>query len=75
MDPWLTGDLVFAGQTWLYRGMKTNVRNIDVPSVGQAVDLLVISQARRPSRPALYFHPAVLPLTAALSCPGPCAGT
>jgi len=76
VDPWLTGDLVFAGQTWLYRGMKTNVRNIDVPAVGQAVDLLVISQVRRPSLPALHnFHLAVPPLTAVLSCPGPCAGT
>ncbi len=75
VDPWLTGDLVFAGQTWLYRGMKTNVRNIDVPAVGQAVDLLVISQARCPSSPAHDFHLAVPPLTAVLSCPGPCAGT
>lgn len=45
-DPWLTGDLVFAGQTWLYRGKKTVVRNLDVPSIGQGVDLLVLSQVR-----------------------------
>ena len=45
-DPWLTGDLVFGGQTWLYRGKKTAVRDLDVPAIGHSADLLVLSQAR-----------------------------
>lgn len=45
-DPWLTGDLVFGGQTWLYRGKKTAVRDLDVPAIGHGADLLVLSQAR-----------------------------
>lgn len=47
-DPWLTGDLVFGGQTWLYRGKKTAVRDLDVPAIGHSADLLVLSQARLP---------------------------
>lgn len=45
-DPWLTGDLVFGGQTWLYCGKKTAVRDLDVPAIGRSADLLVLSQAR-----------------------------
>lgn len=45
-DPWLTGDLTFAGQLWLYRGKKTAVRDLNFASLGQGVDLLVLSQVR-----------------------------
>lgn len=57
-DPWLTGDLVFAGQTWLYRGKKTAVRDLDVPAIGQSVDLLVLSQVRRGPHGCLLWRTA-----------------
>ena len=62
-DPWLTGDLVFGGQTWLYRGKKTAVRDLDVPAIGHSADLLVLSQARLqctafPQLCAVYYLPS-----------------
>ncbi|MGK7932434.1 MAG: MBL fold metallo-hydrolase [Microcystaceae cyanobacterium] len=39
LDPWLTGDLVFGGQTWLFRGMKQTI--FKIPS---KIDLILLSQ-------------------------------
>ncbi|KAK9826181.1 hypothetical protein WJX81_004928 [Elliptochloris bilobata] len=65
-DPWLTGDLVFGGQTWLYRGKKTAVRDLDVPSIGQSADLLVLSQGLPDHAhvPTLRQLPKELPVVA-----------
>ena len=56
-DPWLTGDLVFGGQTWLYRGKKTAVRDLDVPAIGHSADLLVLSQVRLHCTAFMSFAP------------------
>jgi L-ascorbate metabolism protein UlaG (beta-lactamase superfamily) len=39
LDPWITGDLVFGGQTWLFRGIKQTV--FEIPA---QIDLILLSQ-------------------------------
>jgi L-ascorbate metabolism protein UlaG (beta-lactamase superfamily) len=39
LDPWLTGDLVFGGQTWLFRGIKPNTFQLP-----EKIDLILLSQ-------------------------------
>ncbi|MGK7944243.1 MAG: MBL fold metallo-hydrolase [Microcystaceae cyanobacterium] len=39
LDPWLIGDLVFGGQTWLFRGIKQTA--FEIPS---QIDLILLSQ-------------------------------
>lgn len=46
MDPWLEGDLVFANQTWLYRGQKGALKDVklDLDVIGAHADVILLSQ-------------------------------
>lgn len=46
VDPWLEGDLVFAQQTWLYRGQKGALKDVklDVDAIGAKADVILLSQ-------------------------------
>lgn len=46
VDPWLEGDLVFAKQTWLYRGQKGALKDIqlDIDAIGTKADVILLSQ-------------------------------
>ena len=46
VDPWLQGDLVFANQTWLYRGQKGAVKDVklDLDVIGAHADVILLSQ-------------------------------
>lgn len=46
VDPWLEGDLVFAKQTWLYRGQKGALKDVklDVAAIGAKADVILLSQ-------------------------------
>ena len=46
VDPWLEGDLVFAKQTWLYRGQKGALKDVklDIDAIGTATDVILLSQ-------------------------------
>lgn len=48
VDPWLEGDLVFAKQTWLYRGQKGALAEVqlDIDAIGAKADLILLSQVR-----------------------------
>ena len=48
VDPWLEGDLVFANQTWLYRGQKGALKDVklDIDVIGAHVDVILLSQVR-----------------------------
>ncbi len=46
VDPWLEGDLVFANQTWLYRGQKGALKDVklDLDVIGAHADVILLSQ-------------------------------
>ena len=46
VDPWLEGDLVFANQTWLYRGQKGALKDVklDIDVIGAHADVILLSQ-------------------------------
>lgn len=46
VDPWLEGDLVFANQTWLYRGSKGALNDVelDLDQIGSQADVILLSQ-------------------------------
>lgn len=46
VDPWLEGDLVFANQTWLYRGKKGALKDVDLDldQIGSQADVILLSQ-------------------------------
>ena len=46
VDPWLEGDLVFAKQTWLYRGQKGALKDVklDIDAIGSKADVILLSQ-------------------------------
>lgn len=46
VDPWLEGDLVFASQTWLYRGSKGALKDVklDLDQIGSQADVILLSQ-------------------------------
>ena len=46
VDPWLQGDLVFANQTWLYRGQKGALKDVklDLDVIGAHADVILLSQ-------------------------------
>lgn len=48
VDPWLEGDLVFANQTWLYRGSKGALNDVklDLDAIGSQADVILLSQVR-----------------------------
>jgi len=48
VDPWLEGDLVFANQTWLYRGQKGALKDVklDIDVIGAHADVILLSQVR-----------------------------
>jgi hypothetical protein len=45
VDPWLVEELVFAGQSWLYRGKKTHIPPLNLNKVVEGVDAIILSQA------------------------------
>ena len=49
VDPWLDGDLVFANQTWLYRGQKGALQDVklDVDQIGANADVILLSQVHK----------------------------
>ena len=48
VDPWLEGDLIFAHQTWLYRGSKGALNDVklDLDAIGSQADVILLSQVR-----------------------------
>ena len=48
VDPWLQGDLVFGGQTWLYRGQKGRLdkAHLDIDQIMAEADVVLLSQVR-----------------------------
>lgn len=44
VDPWLVGDLTFADQDWLYKGVKQTNLPGSVSDLTSDVDFLLISQ-------------------------------
>ena len=46
VDPWLQGDLVFGGQTWLYRGQKGRLdkAHLDIDKIMAEADVVLLSQ-------------------------------
>ena len=46
VDPWLEGDLIFANQTWLYRGQKGALKNVDLDldQISSQADVILLSQ-------------------------------
>jgi hypothetical protein len=44
VDPWLVGELVFAGQRWLYAGKKTHIAPQDPAKVAEGADAIILSQ-------------------------------
>lgn len=56
VDPWLVGDLQFFEQGWLYTGKKRNFGGasgikVDLQSIAEDTDVILITQARVPSPP------------------------
>lgn len=51
VDPWLEGDLVFANQTWLYRGSKGALNDVklDLDQIAAQADVILLSQVRAAS--------------------------
>lgn len=48
VDPWLEGDLIFANQTWLYRGSKGALNDVklDLDQIASQSDVILLSQVR-----------------------------
>ncbi|KAK9864385.1 hypothetical protein WJX84_001970 [Apatococcus fuscideae] len=46
VDPWLVGELVFAGQRWAYHGEKSepNVKNLDPEAIAARASFILLSQ-------------------------------
>ena len=59
VDPWLVEELVFAGQSWLYRGRKTHIAAPDLNKVVEGLDALILSQVcsccAPPSLPVMQY--------------------
>lgn len=53
VDPWLTGELTFYGQTWAFVGRKGELPPVDVDAIAAKADLIVLTQValriRKPS--------------------------
>lgn len=67
VDPWLEGDLVFANQTWLYRGSKGALKDVelDLDQIGSQADVILLSQglddhAHKPTLQRLPKHKQVV---------------
>lgn len=46
VDPWLVGELVFAGQRWAYHGEKSEpkVKNLDPVAIAGRAAFILLSQ-------------------------------
>lgn len=76
VDPWLTGDLTFLEQYWIYRGEKIKARDLDVQAIAKSADLIVITQALEDHAhpPTLEVLPRDIPIVAESGAAEKCRG-
>lgn len=69
VDPWLTGDLTFANQTWLFRGQKKVTGELNIDDIAQETDLIVLTQSLDDHchLPTLERLPKTIPVAASPS--------
>lgn len=76
VDPWLTGDLTFLEQYWIYRGEKIKAKDLDVQAIAKSADLIVITQGLEDHAhpPTLDVLPRDVPIVAEPGAAKKCRG-
>ncbi|KAK9795939.1 hypothetical protein WJX73_009032 [Symbiochloris irregularis] len=64
VDPWLVGELTFAGLNWAFEGKKGLQKPLDVNAIAKQADLLLLSQGLpdHAHKPTLELLPKDLPV-------------